>query len=65
LGWASVPGAAAGADVFLTADPIAKAATRPITNAAASSNQRLRTSWPAGAATTAATSLPDINELAI
>jgi hypothetical protein len=35
---------AAGADVFLTADPMAKAATSPITSAAANSSQRLRTS---------------------
>ncbi|HEY6525345.1 MAG TPA: hypothetical protein VIY10_16295 [Solirubrobacteraceae bacterium] len=34
----------AGADVFLTADPMAKAATSPITSAAANSSQRLRTS---------------------
>ncbi len=62
---ASVPGAAAGAEDFLTAEPIAKAATSPTTSAAASSSQRLRTSWPVGAAAIAATSLPDINELSI
>ncbi|HXD67176.1 MAG TPA: hypothetical protein VNV17_21295 [Solirubrobacteraceae bacterium] len=33
-----------GADVFLTADPMAKAATSPMTSAAANSSQRLRTS---------------------
>ena len=41
--WASDP-VGAGADVFLTADPIAKAATSPTTSARASSSQRLRTS---------------------
>ena len=33
-----------GADDFFTADPMANAATRPSTSAAASSSQRLRTS---------------------
>jgi hypothetical protein len=62
---ASVPGATAGAEDFLTAEPMTKAATSPTTSAAASSSQRLRTSWLAGAAAIAATSLPDINELPI
>lgn len=52
-------------EVVLTADPMAKAATSPTTSAAASINQRLRTSWPTGAALSVATSLPDINELSI
>jgi hypothetical protein len=52
-------------DVVLTADPMAKAATNPTTSAATSINQRLRTSWPPGAALSVATSLPDINELSI
>ena len=43
LDWARDP-VGAGADVFLTADPIAKAATSPTTSAMASSSQRLRTS---------------------
>jgi hypothetical protein len=43
LDWASDP-VAAGADVFLTADPMANAATSPTTRAAANSSQRLRTS---------------------
>ncbi len=42
--WASDPVGAAGADVFLIADPMANAATSPTTNASASSSQRLRTS---------------------
>jgi hypothetical protein len=62
---ASVPGATAGAEDFFTADPIAKAATSPTTSAAASTSQRLRTSWVAGGAPIAATSLPDIKELSI
>jgi hypothetical protein len=65
LDWASDPGATVGVDDFLTADPMAKAATSPTTSATASSSQRLRTSWPAGAAVSAATSLPEINELSI
>lgn len=44
LAWASDPVGAGGADVFLTADPMANAATSPRTSAAASSSQRLRTS---------------------
>lgn len=43
LDWASDP-VTAGADVFLTADPMANAATSPTTKAAANSSQRLRTS---------------------
>jgi hypothetical protein len=62
---ASVPGATAGAEDFFTADPITKAATSPTTSAAASRSQRLRTSWLAGGAAIAATSLPDIKELSI
>jgi hypothetical protein len=56
---------AAGVEVFLTADPMAKAATSPITRAAANSSHRLRTSCLAGGDAIAATSLPDINELSI
>jgi hypothetical protein len=56
---------AAGADVFLTADPMANAATSPTTSATASIAHRLRTSWLAGAAPSVATSWPDINELSI
>jgi hypothetical protein len=55
----------AEADVFLIADPTANAATSPTTSAAASISQRLRTSRPAGATPSVATSLPDINELSI
>jgi hypothetical protein len=44
LDWARDPAATGGADVFLTADPMANAATSPSTNATARSNQRLRTS---------------------
>jgi hypothetical protein len=65
LGAAREPEVVAGADVFLTADPMANAAPRPITSATISSAQRLRTSWLAGAAGIAATLLPDIDELSI
>jgi hypothetical protein len=65
LGAAREPAGGAAADVFLTADPMANAAARPITSAAISSAQRFRTSWPAGAADIAATLLPDMNELSI
>lgn len=41
--WAS-DAVGAGADVFLTADPMAKAATSPTTSASPSKSQRLRTS---------------------
>lgn len=41
---ASDPVAAGGAELFLTADPIANAATSPSTNATAKSSQRFRTS---------------------
>ena len=44
LDCASDPVGAGGADVFLTTDPMANAATSPTTSAAASSSQRLRTS---------------------
>jgi hypothetical protein len=64
LDWASDP-VTVGADVFLTADPMANAATSPTTSAAASSSQRFRTLSPAGAAAIAATSVPDMNELSI
>ncbi len=43
LDWARDP-VTVGADVFLTADPMANAATSPTTSAAASSSQRLRMS---------------------
>jgi hypothetical protein len=43
LDWASDP-VGAGVEVFLIADPMANAATSPITSATASSSQRLRTS---------------------
>jgi hypothetical protein len=43
LDWAR-DAATAGADVFLTADPMANAATSPTTSARTSSSQRLRTS---------------------
>lgn len=62
---ASEPVVAGAAEVFLTAEPMAKAATSPTTRAAASSNQRLRTSCVAGDEEIAATSLPDIIELSI
>jgi len=65
LGAAREPAAGGGADVFLTADPMANAAPRPTTSATISSAQRLRTSWLAGAAGIAATLLDDINELSI
>lgn len=57
--------AGAGAEVFLTAEPMTKAATNPTTSARANSSQRLRTSWPAGAEAITAASLPDITELSI
>jgi hypothetical protein len=44
LDCASDPAGAAGADDFLTADPMANAATSPTTSARPSSSQRLRTS---------------------
>ncbi len=44
LDWANAAVGAGADDVFLTADPMAKAATSPITSAAANSSQRLRTS---------------------
>jgi hypothetical protein len=44
LDWARDGVGAAGAEDFLTADPMANAATSPTTSAAASSSQRLRTS---------------------
>jgi hypothetical protein len=44
LGAANEAGAGAGADVFLIADPMAKAAPSPTTSATISSAQRLRTS---------------------
>jgi len=44
LDCASVPGGAAGGEVFLIADPMANAATSPTTSASARSSQRLRTS---------------------
>ena len=43
LDWASDP-VAAGVEVFLIADPMANAATSPITSARASSSQRFRMS---------------------
>lgn len=43
LDWASDP-VTVGADVFLTADPTANAATSPTTSAAANISQRFRTS---------------------
>jgi hypothetical protein len=52
-------------EVFLIAEPTANAATSPATSAATSISQRLRTTWPPGAAPSVATSLPDINELSI
>ncbi|MGH2894028.1 MAG: hypothetical protein ACRDPM_12295 [Solirubrobacteraceae bacterium] len=65
LDWANEPGATLGAEDFLTADPMANAATSPTTSATANSSQRLRASWPAGAAAIAVTSLPDMSELSI
>jgi hypothetical protein len=44
LDWTRDPAATGGADVFLTADPMANAARSPTTNATARSIQRLRTS---------------------
>jgi hypothetical protein len=44
LDWTNDPVVAAGADVFLTADPMANAAPSPMTSATISSSQRLRTS---------------------
>lgn len=65
LDGASDPVDGAGADVFFTAEPTAKAATSPTTSATTNSNQRLRTSRSAGAEAIAATSPPDITELSI
>jgi hypothetical protein len=44
LGCTNAGVGAAGGEDFLTADPMANAATSPNTSAAASSSQRLRTS---------------------